>query len=171
MNAPAKMTSVSFEPSATDSRPLRDAFSRFTTGITVVTAMGGDGPVGITANSFSSISLDPPLVLWAISKDSRRYQPFALADHFAIHVLGAEQKGICDHFARSGEAFDKVDHAISPEGVPVLSGCLARFECARWAVHDCGDHSLVVGRVLRGEYRTGDGLAFFGGDFGAFTAG
>ncbi|NRB00484.1 MAG: flavin reductase family protein [Rhodobacteraceae bacterium] len=160
---------TSFVPSAETGRALRNAFGRFATGVTVVTAEGSNGPVGITANSFSSVSLDPPLVLWCPAKSSRRYQSFVGAKHFAIHILGSEQQSHCGAFAREGATFDGLDWERDERGVPVLNGCLARFDCATHAAHDGGDHTIIVGRVLSVTARDGDPLVFSSGAFGRFT--
>ena len=156
-------------PDGQNARQLRDAFGRFATGITVVTCASDLGPVGMTANSFSSISLDPALVLWSPSKTSRRYPAFAAADHYAIHVLSEGQRDVCQTFAQDGFALARMHHDVSEAGVPLIAGCLARFECRRTALHDAGDHVLVVGEVQRAEWRLGEPLAFFGGKYGKFA--
>jgi flavin reductase (DIM6/NTAB) family NADH-FMN oxidoreductase RutF len=104
-------------------------------------------------------------VLWAPARRSGRFETFSTAGHFAIHVLGAEQRDLCDLFARDGLALASLPHDLSAEGVPILTECLARFECRRESVHDAGDHVLVIGRVIRAAMRSGPGLAFFGGGF------
>lgn len=157
-----------FTPSADSLRALRDALGRYATGVTVVTARGPEGPVGITANSFSSLSLDPPLVLWCPAKRSARYAAFAAARHYAIHVLGAEQLELCRRFARSADDFDGVALGETAEGTPLIAGCLAHFECAAWGAHDGGDHAILIGRVLRAAMRPGEPLLFFGGRYGDF---
>lgn len=159
----------SFDPADTDTRAFRDALGRFATGVTVVTCATNDGPLGITANSFASVSLDPPLVLWAPAKASSRYPFFAAADHFAIHVVGSDQADICNGFARTGDAFDQFDWETGAHGVPLLQNCLSRFECTKTAEHDGGDHTIVVARVTRVTTRIGEPLMFFGGKFGGFT--
>jgi len=164
MNAPA----TSFAPDADNTRLLRDAFGRFTTGVTIVTTMSEDGPVGITANSFTSVSLEPPLVLWAPSKGSRRFPYFDQAEHYAIHVLAADQADLCWSFAQDAHAFKDIAHELTPEGVPVLAGALARFDCKRTGGFDGGDHRIILGEVLRAEMLDGDALAFFGGQHGTF---
>jgi len=158
----------SFIPGPETERRFRDALGLFATGVTVITAVGAKGPVGITANSFASLSLDPPLVLWSPARASRRFGAFASARHYAIHVLGAEQFALGRHFAREGLDFDLADVALNPEGVPVLTDCLARFECRRKAVHDGGDHAIVVGEVLRAAAREGAPLVFSAGQYGRF---
>lgn len=165
MNAPV----TSFAPDADNTRLLRDAFGRFATGVTVVTAMSEDGPVGITANSFTSVSLDPPMVLWSPSKTSRRFPYFDAAQYYAIHVLGADQEELCWGFAKDAFALKDIDHDISAEGVPLLRNTLARFECKQSAKFEGGDHRIILGEVIRAEMREGDGLAFFGGKHGTFT--
>ena len=161
---------VELTPDAADTRPLRDAFSRFATGVTVVTCTGDAGPVAMTANSFTSVSLEPPLVLWSVSRQSRRYPAFAAAEHYAIHVLGAEQRALSDLFAKDGLALAQMAHTTTARGVPVIGGCLARFECRRSDIHYAGDHALIVGEVIRAGFRKGDALAFFGGGMSPLAA-
>lgn len=158
----------SFTPKPGEERRFRTALGQFTTGVTVVTALGPEGPVGITANSFSSLSLDPPLVLWSPARASRRFAAFVDAAHFAIHVLAEDQFALGRHFALQGLDFDLPDVLANDAGVPILPGCLARFECRREAVHDGGDHAIVVGRVLRVSTRPGAPLVFSAGRYGGF---
>lgn len=157
------MMMQAFKPDPTDTRPLRDAFGRFASGITIVTAASEDGPVGITANSFSSLSLDPPLVLWSPDAKSRRFPYFAAAQHYAIHVLAVEQVGLCHGFSKSAFAFEGLDFELSAHGVPLIKNCLARFECEQRMVYPGGDHKIVVGEVMAAEMRDGDALTFFAG--------
>lgn len=158
-----------FVPGPDTAREFRDALGRFATGVTVVTAMGDTGPVGITANSFASVSLDPALVLWSPAKSSSRFAVFAQANHFAIHVLGAEQRDMAAHFVRHGTDFDATGWEAGPGGAPLLPGCLARFACRRAAVHDAGDHVIVVGQVLEAAFRDGAPLVFQGAAYGGFA--
>jgi flavin reductase (DIM6/NTAB) family NADH-FMN oxidoreductase RutF len=160
-----------FSSDANCSRQLRDAFGKFTTGITVITARSTDGPVAIVANSFSSVSLDPALVLWSVDRSARRFRYFDAADHYAIHVLGAEQGDLCRQVARNAHVLDDLPHALNADGVPLIDCCLARFECRRVAAHDAGDHVIVVGQIQRTEMRDGAPLTFFAGDFGTFAQG
>ena len=155
-------------PAGKGGRGFRAALGRYATGVTVVTARTARGPVGITANSFASVSLDPPLVLWCPAKSSARFSAFTVADHYAIHVLAADQIDLCRRFARSGEDFAGLDPAETPEGLPLLHGCLARFDCAAHAVHEGGDHAILVGRVLRAFVRNGTPLLFWHGRYGDF---
>ncbi len=158
-----------FIPEADNHRAYRNALGSFTTGVTVVTAMTADGPIGMTVNSFASVSLDPPLVLWSPAKNSSRYGAFTGARHFAIHVLSADQDHLSAAFTRGGSGFDGIDVRFNDEGVPVLPGTLARFECAEQAQHDAGDHTIIIGKVLRVAHRQGEPLCFSGGRFGRFA--
>lgn len=162
------MSETEFAP--TEVRALRDAFGRFATGVTVVTTRGPGGPLGFVANSFASVSLDPPLVLWSPARASSRFALFVGAEHFAIHVLEAGQFDWMARFSLGGEGFDGLDHSITAEGLPALSGALARFDCARHAAHDGGDHEIIVGRVLRVTVRDGEPLVFSQGRYGGFVA-
>lgn len=149
-------------------RAFRTALGRYATGVTVVTTQGRRGPVAITANSFTSVSLDPPLVLWCPAKASSRFPVFAAAGHYAIHVLAAEQLDLARRFARTGTDFAGLDPGTTPEGMPLLSGCLARFDCIAHAAHDGGDHAILVGRVLRAVLRDGTPLLFWHSRYGDF---
>jgi flavin reductase (DIM6/NTAB) family NADH-FMN oxidoreductase RutF len=131
-------------------RDLRNALGRFATGVTVVTTMTPGGPLGITANSFSSVSLDPPLVLWSPARKSSRFAAFEAATHFAVHVLARDQQALAEHFALSG-SFAEVPYGTGAGGAPLLAGCAARFECRHAAQFDGGDHLICVGEVLRLE--------------------
>lgn len=156
-----------FSPNPENTRLLRDAFGRFATGVTVVTAASKDGPVGITVNSFSSLSLDPALLLWSLSKQSRRYPFFADAKHFAVHILSEKQTNICHGFAQDIHAFDDLDVDMSKNGVPLLSGCLARLECKLHASYPGGDHQIIVGEITDVAMGQGNSLAFYDGAFGS----
>ncbi|MDG1530546.1 MAG: flavin reductase family protein [Paracoccaceae bacterium] len=160
----------SFVPNSDNARAYRSALGQFGTGVTVVTTNSDWGRIGITANSFSSVSLDPPLILWSVAKGSKRYPPFSESEHFAIHVLGAEQADICNGFAGKADAFDGLDCSENAQGVPLINNCLARFECRKSAVHDAGDHAIMVGEVLNVTLRTGAPLLFHSGKFGEFSA-
>ena len=161
---------MSFVPGPSTERAFRDALGRFTTGVTVVTCEGPGGPVGITANSFASVSLDPPLVLWSPARASTRFDAFARAEHYSIHVLGEDQRDLGAAFARHpSEAFDAAETRRTDEGVTILPGCLARFDCVRHARHEGGDHEIVLGRVIRAEARDGAPLAFHAGRYGTFA--
>lgn len=162
---------LSFVPGPDASADLRRAFGHFGTGVTIVTVQTPQGPLGMTANSFSSISLDPPLVLWAPGKESKRHDAFATAAAFCVHVLGADQLALAQHFATQGHDFDAFGWIEGPNGAPTLSGCLATFHCDTYAVHPAGDHSLILGHVRHAATRAGEatGLLFDQGRYGIFS--
>ena len=114
-----------------DPKAYRSALGSFATGVTVITTPGDDGaPVGLTANSFNSVSLDPPMVLWSLARRSHSLPAFRAARHWAVHVLAAEQQALSDRFARSGtDKFAGVAITRGEAGVTLLEGCAARFEC------------------------------------------
>ncbi|MCJ7874055.1 flavin reductase family protein [Phaeobacter sp. J2-8] len=155
-----------FSPALEDPRALRDAFGKFATGVTIITCNSDEGPVCITANSFSSLSLDPALVMWAAGVTSRRFPYFREAQHYAVHVLSAEQTELCFACSRDAFALRDLPHATSASGVPLLAGCLARFECDAFANHPAGDHRIFVGQVTNVGITDGDALAFYAGKFG-----
>ena len=159
---------IPFAPS--DGRALRNAFGRFGTGVTIITTRTDHGPLGMTANSFASVSLDPPLVLWSAALRSKRHDAFAGARHYCIHVLGADQQDLANHFATQGHDFTRFDWIDGPDGAPQLAGCLAAFHCRNHAVHAAGDHSMIVGEVIHAAQSpgSGSGLLFDQGRFGVF---
>ena len=148
-----------------DPARLRKAFGQFATGVTVVTATTEFGPVGITANSFTSVSLDPPLVLWSPARSSARFAAFAAAQSFSIHVLASDQADLSARFTRGGAGFDGLNYGRSAEGSPLLPGALARFDCTLHSTHDGGDHLIILGRVLRLETLPGRPLVFAQGAY------
>lgn len=158
-----------FVPTAENSRDFRNALGQFGTGVTIVTTADGDTPLGITVNSFSSVSLDPALVLWSPAKASSRFQQFESTKHYAIHVLDHSQGELAKQFARNAQSFNDCTWRWSDNRVPLLEKCIARFECERVMSHDGGDHSIVVGKVLRAINFGGDPLMFVGGQFGRFV--
>ncbi|MEM9791391.1 MAG: flavin reductase family protein [Pseudomonadota bacterium] len=148
-----------------DQRQYRDAMGCFPTGVTVVTTLTARGPLGITANSFTSVSLDPPLVLWSPARQSSRFPAFEAASHFAIHILAADQRSLADRFARYGEDFAGLTHRPGLGDTPLLEGCAARLECAHSAGHDGGDHLIVVGEVQRLTHSNKPPLLFHRGGY------
>jgi flavin reductase (DIM6/NTAB) family NADH-FMN oxidoreductase RutF/pimeloyl-ACP methyl ester carboxylesterase len=151
-----------------DARTLRDALGCFATGVTVVTAMDREGqPVGLTANSFTSVSLDPPLLLVCIAKTSGSLKAMESAQHFGVNVLHIGQQPVSNRFARPGEArFAETPWQRGQNNVPLLSGALVNFECVRHAEYDGGDHVILVGRVERARYDPRrDPLLYFKGKY------
>jgi flavin reductase (DIM6/NTAB) family NADH-FMN oxidoreductase RutF len=154
------MIQVSF-----DSQDFRLALGRFATGVTVVTARGnGAVPIGMTCNSFTSLSLEPPLVQWSIANNSRNYAAMCAATHFAVHVLEAGQRELCRQFSARGiDRFANVSLETGLHDLPLLQNYHARFECEVYAQHVAGDHTIVVGRVLRLSHNEGEPLIFYCG--------
>ena len=162
---------VSFDPKA-DGRGFRDALGRFATGITVITTHDAEfGRVGITANSFASVSLDPPLVLWSPAKSSSRFDVFSKAERFIIHVLRDDQRDVANAFVKDWSAFGSDGWEDTSEGIPRLTSCLAAFDCTLAATHEAGDHVIVIGEVTRAHIGDGAPLIFSAGAYGGFTRG
>lgn len=154
--------------SGSDARTLRDALGCFATGVTVVTAKTDGGePIGLTANSFTSVSLDPPLLLVCIARTAGSFDTLVSTSHFAVNVLHIGQQPTSNLFAKPGEArFEATEWASGLFDVPLLTGSLANFECARHAVHDGGDHIILVGRVERATFEPRrDPLLYFRGKY------
>lgn len=150
---------------------LRDVMSQFATGITVITA-GGENGHGMTANAFTSVSLEPPLVLCCVARNARIHEGILLARSFGVSVLGADQEGVARYFADrrrpAGQAqFDAVEHELgSRTGAPLMSGSLAWLECELVRVYHGGDHSIFLGKVLSASRGSGQqALLYFSGGF------
>lgn len=152
-----------------DSREFRNAAGRFATGVCVITGFSQDRePMGMTVNSFTSVSLDPPLVLWSLQNSSECFGIFSPASHWTVNILAEDQLHLSNQYSRKGE------HELSPEhyrigvtGAPVLRGALSSFECSIWQRYDGGDHQLLVGQVEAMSTRpTGRPLLFYGGRYG-----
>jgi len=150
-----------------DPRTLRDAFGRFMTGVTVVTTLDEDGsPVGFTANSFSSVSLDPPLLLVCPGRFLSSYEAFAWCDRFCVSVLSEDQTVAANTFAGfKGDRFARVSHTRDDHGVPLLCGAIARFSCQTHQVVPAGDHALLIGEVTSFDQTDAAGLGYVGGQF------
>ena len=150
-----------------DSKILREALSSFATGVTIVTTVETDGtPVGMTASSFNSVSMEPPLVLWSVTKTALSAPVFKEAEHFSIHVLSSEQMNLSNRFAKSGtDKFDGIEFGRTHQNIPTLSGALTRFDCKTWSIYEGGDHWIIVGEVIDMESKKGEGLVFSGGSY------
>jgi flavin reductase (DIM6/NTAB) family NADH-FMN oxidoreductase RutF len=151
-----------------DSRELRNALGRFATGVCIISTVTPEGePLGLTANSFASVSLDPPLVLWSLQNNSEVFNAFSTPRYFAINVLAKE------HQEHSGRYAKKGDHRMDPGhfnpgkfGAPIVRDALASFECELHATHDGGDHLIIVGRVRDMQtLAEGEPLLFFSGSY------
>lgn len=136
-------------------RHLRDALGTFATGVTIVTALDEAGqPTGLTVNSFASVSLNPPLVLWSLVNTSASAPAFRACTHFAINVLAADQLLLAQRFASRGvDRFKNLPTVRGASGVPLLPGALAWFECRRHVEHEAGDHTIFIGYVERVGYQ------------------
>ncbi|MDO9279453.1 MAG: flavin reductase family protein [Polaromonas sp.] len=147
---------------------FRSALSTFATGVTIVTARTPNGDLlGLTANSFNSVSLDPPLVLWSLSRSAASMVALSTGSHYAINILAADQKGLAERFAGKREdRWEGVEFSEGLCGAPVLAGAAATFECFNRSRYEEGDHVIFVGEVERCEHRTGvSPLLFHGGKF------
>ena len=151
-----------------DSKVLRNALGRFATGVCLITLETTDGePLALTANSFSSVSLDPPLVLWSLQNNSDVFDQYSSSPHFAINVLAAEQQHLSDSYARKGQhRLDPSHFSPGIKGSPIIEGALVSFQCELAATHEGGDHLIIVGKVIEMSAREeGDPLLFFGGSY------
>jgi 4-hydroxyphenylacetate 3-hydroxylase, reductase component len=156
-----------------DIRAFRQALGSFPTGVAVVTtAEPGLHPIGITVNSFTSVSLDPPLVLWCLDRKSDRFERFMAAAKFTVSVLGTAHEDVSARLARPGaHALEGIDLLPTELGPPALAEALAIFECEAHAGHDGGDHAILIGRVVRFARRdAGAPLVYFRGGYGALAS-
>ena len=134
-----------------DPKEFRRALGMFATGVTIVTTTAADGtPVGITANSFNSVSLDPPMVLWSLANNARSLAAFSDSTHWNVHILSNEQETLSNRFARAGEdKFTGLEMDTQASGAPLLPGCSARFQCKNAFKYEGGDHTIFVGEVVQ----------------------
>jgi flavin reductase (DIM6/NTAB) family NADH-FMN oxidoreductase RutF len=157
-----------------DSRTFRDAMGCFATGVTVISTCSRSGePLGVTVNSFSSVSLDPPLILYSLARTASRFDDYVAAKSFVVNVLDEAHRPISNRFATKGVSlWDEVAYETWDTGCPVLADALAAFECATEAIHDGGDHVIIVGRVTRVHHRSGgEPLLYYRGAYGRIAAG
>ncbi len=157
-----------FDPTA-DSDALRAAFGRFTTGVTIVTVDTPTGPLGMTANSFTSVSLSPPMILWCPATASLRHNAFAQAKRFALHILSSEQEHLAREFAKAGAAFHHCDWDQDATGLPLINDCSARLVCRTETRIGAGDHTIIVAHVEQAASSGKPALAFSDGKYGTFT--
>ena len=153
---------------AFDAREFRAALGMFATGVTIITARNAAGElVGLTANSFNSVSLAPPLVLWSLGRSASSMPTLSTGSHYAINILGADQQALAERFATRGvDRWAGVEFTDGVAGAPLLAGAVATFECFNRSRYDEGDHVIFVGEVERCSHRTGAApLLFHGGRF------
>ena len=150
-----------------DPRDFRNALGTFATGVSVVTTAGPDGvPIGLTCNSFSSVSLSPPLVLWSLSLRSPNLSNFLQAPHFAVNILAADQMHIAKRFSQPlADKFDGVRHHAGTAGVPLIEGAAAHLECRTETRNYSGDHVIFIGHVRHYAWRECPPLVFWRGRY------
>jgi flavin reductase (DIM6/NTAB) family NADH-FMN oxidoreductase RutF len=165
MNAPAALERVAVVDAA---RPLRQALGTYPTGVTIVTARAAGGrPVGLTVNSFASLSLDPPLLLWSLANRSPNLRAFRTASHFAINVLASGQAALARRFATASvvDRFEGVRLLDTTHHAPLIEGTAAHFVCASRDALEAGDHTLFIGRIEHHHCEDLAPLVFHGGAF------
>jgi 3-hydroxy-9,10-secoandrosta-1,3,5(10)-triene-9,17-dione monooxygenase reductase component len=157
--------------SGLDQARFREVLGHFATGITIVTATDEGEPVGFSCQSFAALSLDPPMVILAPSKNSTSWPRIARAGSFCVNILGEHQEAVCRAFAISGgDKFDGVEWSPGVTGAPLIVGSLAAVECTLGAIYEGGDHELVTGHVVNMEIGDGSPLLFYRSGFGRFVA-
>ena len=154
-----------FNPTEDRIADYRQALGNFSTGVAIVTRMSQSGPLGITVNSFTSVSLKPPLIMWCLSKQSTRFSSSMNAENFAVQLMPASSKNLCVSFAQSAQVFEDTDWSLNAQKVPLLKGSLACFECRQFADYDGGDHSILLRRVDLVSTSNGVPLTFAQGCF------
>lgn len=154
-----------------DPRDFRQALGRFATGVTIVTTRAADGtPVGMTANSFNSVSMDPPMVLWSLARTSRSLPAFTQATHWNVHILANDQEALSNRFARAGEdKFAGLAFEEGHDGTPLMAGCSARFQCRTAFQYEGGDHIIFVGEVVDFDRSERAPLVFVTGGYALAT--
>ncbi len=154
-----------------DSRAFRDALGHFATGVAVVSAAGEAGPLGLTINSFASVSLEPPLILWSLDKGSDRFAALMKASHFAVNMLGGEARELAQLLACKGQSgLGGETVRMSARGLPLLACAIAHFECSVEHRYEGGDHVIFVGRVLAFDHTShSDPLIYYRGRYRALS--
>jgi len=150
---------------------FREVLGHYPTGVCVITAINAQGsPVGMVVGSFSSVSLDPPLVGFFPAANSSSWPQIEMAGHFCVNVLASDQTALCRQIAGPGDKFAGIEYSISEHGLPLLAGAMASIECQLESVTAAGDHFLVLGRVIKLEaHRQTDPMLFFRGRYGGFA--
>jgi flavin reductase (DIM6/NTAB) family NADH-FMN oxidoreductase RutF len=168
---PDPANELASDASAIDPRDFRNALGTYATGVTIITAVAADGkPYGITCNSFASVSLNPPLVLWSLGMFSQGLSIFQNASHFTVNVLGASQQALASQFAKSsGDKFAGVSWKPGLGKAPVLAGCIANFQCRAANRYYGGDHVIFLGAVEAYAYNRQEPLLFARSDYGRFV--
>lgn len=161
------MADETMATSTIDKQVFRNALGHFATGITVITAKTPSGEyIGITANSFNSVSLDPPLILWSLSKESMGFKFFTETEHFCVNVLASDQINISNHFASQKlKKFNDIDITFGVCGAPLIEGCVTRFECKTSFTYEGGDHLIFVGEVIAFDLISKPSLLYHHGNY------
>lgn len=150
----------------THNQSLRRALGMFATGITIITTCDAEGrPIGLTVNSFNSVSLEPPLIVWSLSKHLAVREIFERCEYFAVNVLAVDQESISRRFARREADFHDLDWKPGVGGVPLLEGCCASFEVRNAVRHEGGDHIMFIGEVVHHARHEHEPLVYFGGKY------
>ena len=151
---------------------LRTVFGHYPTGVCAITSMDAAGPIGMVVGSFTSVSLDPPLVAVLPGRTSTTWPRLEATGRFCVNVLSAQQRDVCSELSKSGvQKFDRVGYRLSSTGLPIIDRVVAWIECSLFAVHDAGDHHIVVGQVEALEVEHPEQpLLFFRGGYGSFAA-
>lgn len=154
-------------PPVLPERQFRDALAQFATGVTIITARTRDGTfVGLTANSFNSVSLDPPLIVWSLARRSRSLSLFEGAERYAVNVLAHDQIALARRFSRPhADRFAGVSHRLGTAAAPLIEGCVAWLQCRHYALHPAGDHMLFIGEVETCAYQNVAPLVWHGGRY------
>jgi len=148
-------------------RSLRQLLGQYATGITVVTALDvNQRKIGMTANSFTSVSLDPPLILWNIAKSATHFEDFKQAEYFAINILNEDQYLESKHFSKSADdKFEGLDDVDEYMGIPILNKSLTTFVCRQYELHEAGHHYIIVGQIEACRNQMGNPLVFHNGQY------
>lgn len=148
-------------------RSLRQLLGQYATGITVVTALDvNQRKIGMTANSFTSVSLDPPLILWNIAKSATHFEDFKQAEYFAINILNEDQYLESKHFSKSADdKFEGLDDVDEYMGIPILNKSLTTFVCRQYELHEAGDHYIIVGQIEACRNQMGNPLVLHNGQY------
>jgi flavin reductase (DIM6/NTAB) family NADH-FMN oxidoreductase RutF len=160
-------TADSSQTQPVDPREFRNALGMFATGVTIVTSVNSEGrPIGLTCNSFSSVSLKPPLILWSLSLYSPNLQFFLQAPYFAVNILAAEQQDLSRRFSSPiKDRFADLDWSPGEGGIPLIKGSAAHLQCRNETRHYSGDHVVLIGQVLKFSYRDAEPLVFVRGHY------
>jgi 3-hydroxy-9,10-secoandrosta-1,3,5(10)-triene-9,17-dione monooxygenase reductase component len=159
-------------PLLPDDATYRTVLGHFATGVVIITAMDGDEPVGMAANSFTSVSLEPPLVLFCAAKSSSTWPRIETSGNWAANILDDDGEEICRLFAQKGaDRFARIAYTPGRTGSPILEDALAFVDCETIAKHDAGDHVIVVGRIVElGHQHNGKPLLFYRGGYGRYES-